>query len=292
MATFEGALTALVTPFRDGAIDEAALRALVDSQIDGGIDGLVPCGTTGECATLDDEEHVHVVRIVVEQTRGRVPVLAGAGTNDTRHSVHLGRAVREVGADGLLLVVPYYNRPSQEGLVQHFRTIVEAVQLPSVLYNIPSRTGIDMSVDTLARLAELDGVVGIKEATGNVLRSTEIANRFGERLTILSGDDALTLPVLAVGGHGVISVASNILPGEVAKLVRSFRSGDIADARAIARRLAPLFQALFLEPNPGPAKAALAMLDVLAPEIRLPLVMPTEATQGRVRSTLNELGLL
>jgi 4-hydroxy-tetrahydrodipicolinate synthase len=273
MATFEGALTALVTPFRDGAIDEAALRALVDSQIDGGIDGLVPCGTTGECATLDDEEHVHVVRIVVEQTRGRVPVLAGAGTNDTRHSVHLGRAVREVGADGLLLVVPYYNRPSQEGLVQHFRTIVEAVQLPSVLYNIPSRTGIDMSVDTLARLAELDGVVGIKEATGNVLRSTEIANRFGERLTILSGDDALTLPVLA-------------------KLVRSFRSGDIADARAIARRLAPLFQALFLEPNPGPAKAALAMLDVLAPEIRLPLVMPTEATQGRVRSTLNELGLL
>lgn len=289
MTALAGALTALVTPFRDGEVDERALRELVERQIAAGIDGLVPCGTTGESPTLTHAEYARVVRVVAEQSKRRVPVVAGAGTNSTRHTIELSETARSAGADALLLVVPYYNKPSQEGLYQHFRAVVQAVPLPTVLYNIPSRSVIDLAMTTLARLGELDAIVGIKEASGNVLRSSDIVATFGERFTVLSGDDALALPVMAVGGQGVISVASNVAPAEVVRLVHSFREGDLAGARATAQRLKPLFDAMFVESNPGPVKAALAMLDRIAPEIRLPLVMPSEASRAVIRAALEQV---
>ena len=291
MAEFAGALTALVTPFRDGEVDERALRDLVERQIAAGIDGLVPCGTTGENVTLTHAEYARVVRTVVDQTRKRVPVVAGSGTNSTRHTIELSEAARGAGVDGLLLVVPYYNKPTQEGLYRHFRAVAETVPIPSLVYNIPGRTGIDMTLATLGRLADVASIVGVKEATGNVLRSADIAAEFGDRFTILSGDDALTLAVLVVGGHGVISVASNVAPAEVARLVRLFREGDVAGARALAQRLRPLFDAMFVESNPGPVKAALAMRGVIAPELRLPMVMPSEASQAVIRAALERVGI-
>lgn len=291
MAVFAGAWTALVTPFRDGELDERALRDLVERQIAGGIDGLVPCGTTGENVTLSHAEYVRVVRVVVAQANRRVPVVAGSGTNSTRHTIELSHAACEAGASGLLLVVPYYNKPTQEGLVRHYRAVAEAVPLPSLVYNIPGRTGIDLSLATLGRLVDVPSIVGVKEATGNVLRSAEIAAEFGDRFTILAGDDALTLPVLAVGGHGVISVVSNVSPGDVARVVRLFREGDVAGARALVQRLRPLVDAMFVESNPGPVKAALAMLGVIAPELRLPMVMPSEASQQVIRAALDRVGL-
>jgi 4-hydroxy-tetrahydrodipicolinate synthase len=287
---FAGALTALVTPFREDRIDEKALRALVADQIDSGIDGLVPCGTTGEGASLSSEEYAQVLRIVIDETRGRVPVVAGAGTASTAHTIELSKIARQLKSDGLLIVVPYYYKPSQEGLYAHYAAVAKAVPLPIVLYNIPGRCGVDLSLSTLERIAGLPSVVAIKEATGNVLRSSEIAARFGERFHILSGDDSLTLPVMAVGGHGVISVASNVAPREVSRQVDLFRSGDVAGARVQHQRLLPLYEALFVESNPGPVKCALGMRGVIKPEIRLPFVMPTEASQQRIRSALAATG--
>lgn len=284
MLRVDGVLPALVTPFRGGKIDEPALRALVDRVIEGGVSGLVPCGTTGESVTLDDAEHARVVRIVVEQARGRVPVIAGAGTVSTKHSIHLAEQARAAGADGLLLVCPYYNRPTQAGLEAHFRAILAAVPLPTVLYNIPGRTGVDLAVETLERLGDVAPIVAIKEATGNVLRSQEILARCGDRFTVLSGDDALTLPVLSVGGRGVISVTANAFPREVCRVVERWVAGDAGGARAEHLRLAPVHQAMFLESNPGPVKAVLAAAGHLAPEVRLPLAWPTEATVARVRA--------
>ncbi len=284
MLDVHGVLPALVTPFRDGAVDEAALRALVDRVIDGGVAGVVPCGTTGESVTLDDAEHGRVVRVVVEQAKGRVPVIAGAGTVSTRHSIHLAEQARAAGADGLLLVCPYYNRPTQAGLEAHFRAILDAVPLPAVLYNIPGRTGVDLAVETLARLADVDAIIGIKEATGNVLRSQQILAELGDRFTVLSGDDALTLPVLAVGGRGVISVTANAFPREVVEVVERWDAGDVEDARRRHLRLVPVHQAMFLESNPGPVKALLAAAGHLAPEVRLPLAWPSEATVATVRA--------
>jgi 4-hydroxy-tetrahydrodipicolinate synthase len=291
MGTFRGAWTALVTPFREDAVDERALRELVEQQIQGGIDGLVPCGTTGESVTLSHAEFAQVIRVVVEQARGRVPVMAGSGTASTRHTIELSRAAKTAGAAGLLVVAPYYNRPTQEGLYEHFLAIAGAVDLPITLYNIPGRTGVDIALATLERLAALRSIVAIKEATGNVVRSAEIAAHFGDRFTILSGDDALTVPIMAVGGQGVISVASNLVPAEVARTVHLFRDGDLAGARALAQRLAPLVDALFVESSPGPIKFALAACGRIAPEIRLPLVWPTDATQERVRSVLSRMGI-
>ncbi|HTU60993.1 MAG TPA: 4-hydroxy-tetrahydrodipicolinate synthase [Polyangiales bacterium] len=289
---FAGALTALVTPFRDDRIDEKALRALVSDQIDHGIDGLVPSGTTGESASLSAEEYAQLLRIVIEEARGRVPVIAGAGAASTAHSIELCKVAQKLKADGVLIVVPYYYKPSQEGLYAHYAAIAKATSLPIVLYNIPGRCGVDLAVSTLARIAELPSVVAIKEATGNVLRSSEIAARFGDRFTILSGDDALTLAIMSVGGHGVISVASNVAPGEVSKQVDLFRAGDLAGARAQHQRLLPLYEALFVESNPGPVKAALAMRAAIKAEIRLPFVLPTEASEQRIRSALAATGLL
>lgn len=292
MGMFQGALTALVTPLRDDRVDEAALRVIVNDQIDGGVDGLVPCGTTGESANLSDAEYSRVLEIVVDETRGRVPVIAGAGSASTKHAIELAELASHAKVDGLLVVVPYYNRPTQEGLFAHYTAVARAVPLPLVVYNIPGRTGVDLAVTTLARLAALPSVVAVKESTGNVLRSSEIASVLGERLTILSGDDGLTLPIMAVGGHGVVSVASNVAPQEVSKLVDLFRAGDLTGARTQHHRLRALFDALFLESNPGPVKAAMAMRGLMSDEIRLPMLPPNEATLSRLRGALVDLGLL
>lgn len=290
MGMFEGALTALVTPFRGDAVDEKALREIVEHQIANGIDGLVPLGTTGESFNLSHAEYEKVVRVTIEQARGRVPVVVGVGTASTRHTLELSQLARAAKADGLLVVSPYYCRPSQEGLYQHFKAVAD-VGLPVMLYNIPIRCGVDVALETMERLAKVPGIVAIKEATGNVVRSADLLARFGSRFTVLSGDDGITLPILALGGQGVVSVASNVAPKEIAQLVKLYRGGDTNGARLLAEKLRPLFEVLFVEPNPGPAKAALAQLGRLAPEIRLPMVWPTEATQARLRAVLGELSL-
>ena len=288
MTTFQGALTALVTPFRDGRVDERALRDLVEAQIAGGIDGLVPCGTTGESVTLTDEEHALVVRTVVDQAKKRVPVVAGAGTVSTHHTIALTQLAKDLKADGVLLVVPYYNRPTQAGLAAHYRAVLNAVSIPAILYNIPGRTGTDLSIETLEKLADLKDLVAIKEATGNVLRSQSIIAKFGERYDVLSGDDSLTLPILAVGGKGVISVTSNYLPREVGDVVRLFKKGDVNGARALHQRLLSVHDIMFIESNPGPVKFALSQAGRLAPEVRLPLVWPEEKSQSAIRATLEK----
>lgn len=291
MMRFEGTLPALVTPFRGGALDETALRELVERQIQGGVTGLVPCGTTGESVTLSEEEHARVVRIVVEQTKKRVPVVAGAGTVSTAHTIHLAELCKAAGADGLLLVCPYYNRPTQAGLEAHFRAVLKAVPLPSILYNIPGRTGVDMSVETLEKLSDVKEIVGMKEATGNVLRSAQILARCGDRFTVLSGDDALTLPVLSVGGRGVISVTSNLLPKETSDVVKLWNEGKIAEARALHLRLLPVHESMFVEANPGPIKAAMAARGQIQKELRLPLVWPTDESVQKVTRALSAAGL-
>lgn len=292
MTMFAGALTALVTPFRDGQVDEPALRDFVEWQISEGIDGLVPCGTTGESVNLSDVEYRQVVRTVVQQAKGRVPVLAGAGSASTAHTIELAEAAKAAGADGILSVTPYYNRPSQEGLVAHYQALASAVDLPLVLYNVPARTGSDLSLAALERLSEQPRIVAIKESTGTVTRSSEIAARFGDRFTILSGDDAIALPIMAVGGQGVISVVSNVAPREVAELIALAAKGEFAAARQKHQRLLPLMGALFVEGNPTPAKFALSALGRMSGELRLPLVLPTAASQSLIRNTLAGLGML
>lgn len=291
MLSLKGTIPALVTPFRSGEIDEEALRALVERVIAGGVAGVVPCGTTGEGVTLSDPEHRRVVEIVAAQTKRRVPVIAGAGTASTRHSIHLAKAAKEAGADGLLLVCPYYNRPTQAGLEAHFRKILGDVPLPAVLYNIPSRTGVDLGVETLERLADVKEIVAIKEATGNVLRSQEILARCGDRFTVLSGDDALTLPVLAIGGSGVISVTANAFPVETCRVPQLFFEGKLDEARALHARLMPVHQAMFVESNPGPVKALLAAAGLMASELRLPLVWPADASMARLHSACEAAGM-
>lgn len=282
MLTLRGTYPALVTPFRDGAIDEEALRALVEHVIEGGVEGLVPCGTTGESVTLSDAEHRRVVEIAVAQAKKRVPVIAGVGTVSTAHTIHLAEQARAVGADGLLVVCPYYNRPTQAGLEAHFRAVLAAVPLPAVLYNVPARTGVDLALETLERLADVREIVAIKEATGNVLRSLQILARCGDRFTVLSGDDALTLPILSVGGAGVISVTANLLPEATSRVTRLFFEGKHDEARALHLRLHPVHEALFIESNPGPVKAALVEKRVIAKGVRLPLAWPSDASCARV----------
>ncbi len=292
MRELNGTLTALVTPFRDGAVDETALREIVEAQIAGKVNGLVPCGTTGESVNLSEAEYSRVVRITVEQAKGRVPVVAGAGSASTSHTIELAHAAKKAGADALLNVTPYYNRPTQEGLYQHTKALHDAVALPLMLYNIPGRTGSDLALETVLRLADLPRVVAIKEATGNILRAQSIARALGDRLMILSGDDALTIAMMAVGGHGVVSVASNVAPHLVSASVRAMQAGDVAAARQLHQKLLPLYEALFVESNPGPVKAAMALMGKLAVEIRLPMVWPTERTQQVLREAMSPLGLL
>ena len=290
---FRGCFVALVTPFRrDGQVDFERLEALVDFQLDAGTDGIVPCGTTGESATLHPEEQREIIRRVVERVRRRVPVIAGAGTNSTEEAVALARAAEQAGADALLSVTPYYNRPTQEGLYRHFRAIAEAVRLPVILYNVPSRTGCQLEVGTILRLAEIPNIIGIKEASGNLEQIMELLRARPSGFLVLSGDDAWTLPILALGGDGVISVVANEAPAEMRELVAAALAGDFDRARAAHYRLLPLMRGNFLETNPIPVKAALAMMGLIEENYRLPLVPPRAETRERLRAILAELNLL
>lgn len=289
---FSGVLTALVTPMRDGAVDLEALAELIEWQIECGVDGLVPCGTTGEAATLSPEERAKVIGRTVEVTRGRVPVVAGTGTNDTAASIELSRAALDAGADGVLLVCPYYNKPTQVGLLAHFRTILAAVDCPTVLYNIPGRAGVDMQVATVLELADEKNVVGIKEATGNVVRAAELVRGLRGRVAVLAGDDPLYLPILSVGGAGIISATACVAPAQMVEVMRRWREGDLEAARSAYFNTLDLVAALFSETSPGPAKAALHMMGRLAPELRLPLVWPAPETVERVHVELSKLEVL
>jgi 4-hydroxy-tetrahydrodipicolinate synthase len=292
LATIEGCLTALVTPFRDGRVDFDALRALVDWQIEQGIDGIVAVGTTGESATLAVEEHVAVIAATVKAARGRVPVIAGAGGNATSEALELTRASEAAGANALLHVTPYYNRPSQEGLFRHFEAIARSTRLPIILYNVPTRTACDLLTETVVRLADLDNVVGIKDATGNLVRGSELVARVGDRLTVLSGDDGTALPLYAVGGRGVISVVSNVAPRAMSDMWDAAAAGDWGRARQRHHELRVLSQLLFAEPSPAPSKAALALLGRCAADVRLPLVAATAGLVEQLRGELRAQGLV
>lgn len=281
-----GAWTALITPFHQGEIDEPAIRRLVEFQIAEGVDGLVACGSTGETPTLTDAEFARVVQIVIEQTAGRVPVIAGTGSNNTLQTIERNRIVRELGADGVLIVMPWYNRPTQEGMEEHIRVIAEATPLPIVLYNVPGRTGSDLLPPTVARLATLDNVIGIKEASGSVDRASEIVQVAGPDFAVISGDDSLTLPMMSVGATGVISVASNIVPGATASLTTAAHEGRYSDARAIHFELLSLFRSLFVETNPVPVKAAAELLGICGSDVRLPLVSLQPASRTLLFQTL------
>jgi 4-hydroxy-tetrahydrodipicolinate synthase len=289
---FEGVFTALVTPFRDGAVDERALTELVEIQIAAGVDGLVPCGSTGEAATLSHPEHQRVVEVVVAAARGRVQVLAGTGSNSTVEAIQLTRHAKEAGADGALLISPYYNRPTQQGIVAHYTEIARQTAFPLVAYNIPGRTGSNVLPATLARLAEVDQIVGVKEACGDLNQIAHVIAAVPDSFAVLAGDDWATLPMLALGGKGVISTASNVAPGEVVDLVRAFRAGDLRRARDVHFRLLPLFDALFCETNPIPVKAALALRGLVLEELRLPLVPISDANRERLQAVLKDVGLL
>jgi 4-hydroxy-tetrahydrodipicolinate synthase len=289
---FKGVITALVTPLRNDRVDEEALRRLVDEQIAAGIDGLVPVGTTGESPTLTSEEHIRVVEIVVQQTKKRVPVIAGTGANSTKEAIELTLAAKAVGADATLQVTPYYNKPTQDGLFRHFKTIAEAAGLPMVVYNVPGRTGCDLLPDTIARLCDVPLVVGVKEATGNLQRAAQIIARVGDRLSLLSGDDATAMPLYAVGGHGCISVVSNVAPADMAAMWDAAAAGNWQKARELHYRLFPLSEGLFIEANPIPVKAALAMMGKIADEIRPPLYPMAGANRDKVRKILADLKLV
>lgn len=290
---FQGCGTALVTPFRpDGSLDEETLRRLIRRQIEGGIHFLVPCGTTGENPTLSHVEHLRVVEITLEEAKGKIPVLAGAGSNDTRHAVELARELEAMGADGLLVVTPYYNKPTADGLYQHYRAVANASRLPIVVYNVPGRTGTNVDAPTLARLAEIETVVAVKEASGNISQMAAIFQLVPESFAVLSGDDAVTLPLIALGGVGVISVASNEVPYAMSRLTSLALEGDFHGARELQRRLHALMEVNFVESNPGPVKAALALMGLLDPVYRLPAVAPRPESLRKIEKVLTDLGLI
>jgi 4-hydroxy-tetrahydrodipicolinate synthase len=290
---FKGSLVALVTPFKNGKVDEKKLRELIDFQIKNGTTGIVPCGTTGESATLSFEEHDRVIEITIEQARKRVPVIAGTGSNSTAEAVMLTKHAASSGADASLQVAPYYNRPTQKGLYEHFKAIAEAADIPLILYNIASRTGVNIEPETVARLAkECKNIVGIKEASGNLEQMSRIKALCPPDFDLLSGDDGLTLPVLAVGGTGVISVVANIVPKDTADLVAEFEKGNIAGAQQMHYRLLPLIKALFIETNPIPVKTAMGMLGLCAPELRLPMCAMSEDNAEKLKKALKDYGLL
>lgn len=290
---FTGTYTAIVTPFRQGVLDESALERLIKAQIKGGVDGIVPVGTTGESPTLDYEEHVRVIELAVQFAGKKVKVLAGTGGNSTSEAIYLTKAAEEAGATGSLQVAPYYNRPTQEGLYQHFTAIAKATRLPIVLYSIPGRCGVEIGIETVKRLAaEHKNIVGIKEAGGNADRVSQLRQALGQKFEILSGDDSLTLPFMSVGAQGVISVASNIIPKQVTEMVRAFASGKITAAQKIHAKFYPVFKDLFIETNPVPVKAALAMMGMVEEEYRLPLVPMSSKNKEVLRATLVACGIL
>jgi 4-hydroxy-tetrahydrodipicolinate synthase len=288
-----GCGTALITPFTEaGAVDEPTLRRLVQRQIAGGVHFLVPCATTGESPTLSEDERLRIIRIVVEEAAGRVPVLAGAGGYDTHEVVRLARETERAGANGLLSVTPYYNKPTPEGLYQHFRAIAESTPLPIIVYNVPGRTGCNIDPATLVRLAGIPSIVGVKEASGNIAQLCEICNAVPSDFAVLSGDDAVTLPLMAIGGRGVISVAANEVPTEMSRLVEAAERGDFAAALAVHRRLLPLMLVNFVESNPIPVKMAMAAMGLVAERYRLPMVPPRPESRARIVKVLGDLGLL
>jgi len=290
---FQGAFTALVTPFKNGSLDEEAYRAHVEWQIEQGIHGLVPCGTTGESATLSHEEHKRVIGICVDQVKGRVPVIAGAGSNNTAEAIELTRFAKDAKADGALLITPYYNKPTQRGLVAHFKAIAAEVSMPFIVYNVPGRTATNVLPATLATMkASIPEVVGVKEATANLTQISEVMECCGPDFILLSGDDFTVLPTLAIGGKGVISVVSNVAPKMMSQMCDAFFAGDLARARELHYALAPLCRAMFLETNPIPVKTALGMMGRLTPELRLPLVSLEEKNDACLRDILKKAGLV
>lgn len=290
---FQGAFTALATPFKNDTIDEQAFRKHVEWQIEQGIDGLVPCGTTGESATLSHDEHKQVIKICVDQAKGRVPVLAGAGSNNTREAIELTRYAREAKADGALLITPYYNKPTPNGLVAHFQAIAREVSMPFVVYNVPGRTGLNVQPATMARLfSEIPEVVGVKEASGDLKQIAEIIESCGPDFSVLSGEDFTILPLMAVGGHGTISVTSNIAPKMVAEMCHAFRNGEVDKAQALSVELLPLCRGMFLETNPIPVKTALTLMGFMEMELRLPLVPLLENNSAAMITLLKDKGLI
>jgi 4-hydroxy-tetrahydrodipicolinate synthase len=289
----QGAITAIVTPFKDGKLDEGAYRELIEFQIKGGINGIVPCGTTGESATLSHPEHKRVTEICIDEVKKRVPVLAGTGSNSTTEAIEMTVHAKKIGADGALMVSPYYNKPTQEGIFRHFKTVAEEAKgLPIVLYNIPGRTGSNILPETIARLSEIDNIVGVKEATGDLNQMARTIELCGPDFTVVSGDDALTLPLLAIGGKGVISVVGQVAPREMTDMYAAWKKGDAEDCRRKFFKLLPLMRSMFMETNPIPVKAALAMMGLIGPEMRLPMCEMGPENLAKLRTVLESYGLV
>jgi 4-hydroxy-tetrahydrodipicolinate synthase len=289
---FAGAFTAIVTPFKGGQVDEKAFKGLIRFGLDGGVSGFVPCGTTGESPTLSHEEHNRVVEMTVKEVAGQVKIIAGTGSNSTEEAISLTKHAKKVGVDAALLVSPYYNKPTQEGLYRHFKAIAEAVDIPLVLYNIQGRTGVNIENSTMEKLSRLPNIVGVKEASGSILQMSEVIRLCGPDFDVLSGDDQMTFPLMALGGKGVISVVTNIIPDKMSALVRHMLAGEIDKARAIHFEIFELCQAMFVETNPIPIKAALGLMGKIEPEFRLPLCPPASASLEKIRSVLSKLNLI
>jgi len=289
---FKGSIVAIITPFKNGAVDEEKLRQLVEFQIENGTDAIVPCGTTGESSTLDYEEHMQVIDIVIQQVNKRVPVIAGTGSNATAEAIELSQRAKKQGADGVLLVTPYYNKPSQEGLYRHYMAIADAVALPQVLYNVPGRTSVNMLPETVARLAEHTNIVAIKEATGSLQQASEILDLCGDKIDVLSGDDFITFPMMACGAKGVISVVANIMPKEVAALTDAFFAGNLDEARRLHLHMLKISNAMFIETNPVPVKTAASLMGKCSGEVRLPLAPMSDANQNKLAAIMKAYSLI
>ncbi|MBI5183581.1 MAG: 4-hydroxy-tetrahydrodipicolinate synthase [Nitrospinae bacterium] len=289
---FQGSIVALVTPFKDGRVDEEGLRDLIEFQIENNIHAIVPCGCTGEAATLSHEEHKKVLELTVEFVNKRVPVIAGSGSNSTHEAVELTRYVRDIGADGALIITPYYNKPTQDGLYRHYKEIATMVDIPIILYNVPSRTGINMLPETVSRLSEIDNIVGIKEASGSLSQMSDIIGLCREDFIVLSGDDSVTLPLLSIGGRGVVSVSANIVPSYVAQMVNEFNKGNLNDARRLHYKLRSLNEAMFFETNPIPVKTSLSLMGRISGELRLPLSPMSKTNLERLKKVLMDYGLI
>jgi len=289
---FKGSIVAIVTPFTNGAVDEEKLRELVEFQIEGGTDAIVPCGTTGESSTLDYEEHDRVIQIVVEQVKKRVPVIAGTGSNSTREAIEMTEHAKQLGADGCLLVTPYYNKPTQEGLYLHYKAVAEAVAIPQILYNVPGRTGVNLLPETVARLSVIKNIVAIKEATGSLQQASEILALCGDQIDVLSGDDFITFPMMACGAKGVISVLANIMPKAVGDLTDAYFAGDLATARKLHLDTLKISNAMFIESNPVPVKTALGLMGKCSDEVRLPLAPMSAANKAKLEAIMKEYKLI
>lgn len=289
---FKGSIVAIVTPFKNKAVDEKALSELIEWHIKEGTNAIVPCGTTGESATLDYEEHYRVIEITVKTVNKRIPVIAGTGANSTDETIMMTRKAKGLGADGALLVAPYYNKPTQEGLYRHYKAVAEAVDIPIVLYNVPGRTAVNMLPQTVARLAEIKNIVGIKEATGDMRQASDIIRLCGDKMTVISGDDFTTLPLLLLGGKGVISVSANVAPKDVAEMIRAWEDGRIEEAKRLHYKLEPLNQSMFIETNPIPAKTALSIMGKIKEEFRLPLCPMSSENKDKLKNVLMNYGLI